>query len=543
MIIGKGSIADRFVEYSQNEQILIFASDHSDSNSPFHQTEETLIQNALIEHSKKIFVYFSTASIYDIEEKQTSYVQNKLKIEKLIIENAQNYLIIRVPIIASRSQDDKTLLSYLTHSVLKGDKFELWNLASRNIIDIDDVYFLTDLILREKKIVNQIINIASPFNISVHDLVHKIERFLNKKGLFHIVEKGSNYPIDINHIKPLFFKLGINFSEDYIDRLIQKYFRHLLGVTKSLNVVVPTYFAEKGIVEFHRRMRLVLEQLKPHFNSEIIFVNDGSTDKTQQLLIELSKKDPTLKIINFSRNFGNQYAIAAGLDKADCDLLVIIDDDLQDPPEVILNMIAIWENGFDIVYGVRRKRVSTGVFFQFSAKIYYRLLDYLSDIKIPLDTGDFRLIDKKALVHLKMIREENRYFRGIVAWIGFKQFGLLYDRDARFAGTSNFTLKKYLKFAFDGVTSFSEKPLYISSLLGLVITGISFLFAVWIIYSKIVNPSFTIRGWASVVTIILFFGGLQLLSIGVIGLYIGKIYREVKDRPIYIVESETGFNS
>lgn len=542
MVIGNGSIADRFIKYSQNNEFVIFASDHTNTQSDFFKNEEELVIKSIYENPDKFFVYISTSSIYDPIEAQTEYVSSRIQIEKRIVEKSNNYLIVRVPLVVGRQQEDKTLFNHLVFSVLKKDKMSIWNQASRNILDVDDLFFILDDILNEKKISNQIINIANPENIKVKDLLSKVEKFLGESCSYDSIDKGSSYQIDIEKIKPTLFKLGLTFSSDYIELLLKKYYSNLIKDRKKISIVVPTYYAEEGLGEFYNRTNKVLNLLQRQYHSEIIFVNDGSTDKTLPILIELSNKNKNVKVLNLSRNFGNQFAITAGIDKADCDALVIIDDDLQDPPEIILDLISVWESGYEVVYGVRRQRKSIGAVFSICTKIFYRLLDYLSDTKIPVDTGDFRLIDRKALNFLKMMREENRYFRGMVAWIGFKQFGLLYDRDARYAGESNFTIKKYFKFAFDGLTSFSEKPLYYSSLLGLLTTGLSLIFGILIIYNKIVNPEFTIRGWASLVTIALFFGGVQLLSVGIIGLYVGKIYREVKGRPIYIVESEYGFN-
>ena len=307
--------------------------------------------------------------------------------------------------------------------------------------------------------------------------------------------------------------------------------------------MVPTYNEEHGIYEFYRRTKTVLETLKPRFRYEMIFVNDASTDKTYQRLLEIAHEDQTVKLINFSRNFGNQIGITAGVDAASGDAVVIIDDDLQDPPEVILNLIAQWDRGYKVVYGMRPKREGVNPFFKLTAKLYYRMLGGLSETKIPNDTGDFRLVDRVAIETLKAMKEENRYYRGMVAWIGFPQKGVLYERDKRYAGVSTFSFKKYVRFALNGLTSFTDKPLYFSSLAGVVITGISFVLAVTLVVSKLLDPSFSIRGWTSLVVLVLFFGGVQLMSIGIIGVYISKIYREVKCRPLYIVESTRNFDS
>lgn len=303
-----------------------------------------------------------------------------------------------------------------------------------------------------------------------------------------------------------------------------------------ISVIVPTYNEELGIGEFYRRTKAVLTSLDNEFFHEIIFVNDCSKDRTLDRLAELASIDPAVKVLSFSRNFGNQIAITAGIDIAQGDIAVIIDDDLQDPPEVIHRFIAEWKKGYKVVYGVRPKRKGVNPLFKMSAKIFYRLLGKLSDIPIPKDTGDFRLIDKSVINVLKTMREENRYYRGMVSWIGFSQIGIEYERDERYAGVSTFSLGKYINFAFNGLTSFTDRPLYFSSILGFIITLTSFLLALRIILRKLTDPLYSIPGWPSLTVIVLFFGGVQLLSIGVVSIYISKIYREVKDRPLYIIE-------
>jgi dolichol-phosphate mannosyltransferase len=266
-------------------------------------------------------------------------------------------------------------------------------------------------------------------------------------------------------------------------------------------------------------------------------VNDYSTDKTGEKLDELASSDKTVKVINFSRNFGNQYGIAAGLDYSIGDIAIIIDDDLQDPPEVMLNLISKWDDGYKVVYGVRPKRRGVNPLFKIMARMYYRVINSLSETDIPKDTGDFRLLDRVVINMLRNMKEENRYYRGMVAWVGFPQVGVLYERDKRFQGVSTFSFRKYVTFALSGLTSFTDKPLYVSFVVGLLITAVSFVFASSFIFQKLIDSSYTIRGWTSLAVIVLFFCGVQLLSIGVLGVYLSKIYREVKDRPLYIVES------
>ena len=304
-----------------------------------------------------------------------------------------------------------------------------------------------------------------------------------------------------------------------------------------LSIIVPTFNEEHGINEFYRRTKVVLMNLAPRFSHEIIFVNDHSSDNTYSKLLDIANQDKAVKLINFSRNFGNQMGIAAGLDVAKGELAVIIDDDLQDPPELIPTFIKKWDEGFKVVYGVRPRRKGVNPLFIRLANVFYYLMSYLSDTRIPKYTGDFRLIDRAVIDALKNMGEENRYYRGMVAWVGFSQIGVEYERDERYAGTSTFSLRKYFSFAVNGLTSFTDRPLYFSSLLGLIITGVSFAFLGLLIGKKILDPSFSIPGWPSLIALILFFGGIQLLSIGVVSIYISKIYREVKKRPLYIIES------
>lgn len=308
-----------------------------------------------------------------------------------------------------------------------------------------------------------------------------------------------------------------------------------------LSVVVPIYFEEETIPEFYDRIKKVLVTQEPELSHEIIFVNDGSTDRSLPLLKNLVENDTSVKLINLSRNFGHQLAITAGIDNASGDAVVVIDGDLQDPPEVISGMLSLWKEGYQVIYGVRNKRSGESFFKLATAAVFYRFMQKLSDIKIPLDSGDFRLMDRKVVDALSEIREENRYIRGLISWIGFKQCGIPYDRDSRYAGETKFNLSKMLRFAFDGITSFSDKPLLISSRIGLVITLCSFLTMLWLIITKIMNPHSSIQGWTSMLVVVLFIGGIQLISIGIMGEYVGRIYRETKNRPLYVIANKLGF--
>lgn len=304
----------------------------------------------------------------------------------------------------------------------------------------------------------------------------------------------------------------------------------------TLSIVVPVYFEEAVLEMFYRRMIEALEPILNDFRLELIFVNDGSTDSSLEILQRLHMTDSRIKILNLSRNFGHQIAVTAGLDHAIGDLVVIIDADLQDPPEVILEMIDKWREGYKVVYGVRSRRKGESVFKLLTAKMFYRILGKLSDVKIPLDTGDFRLMDRVVVDALKNMREESRYIRGMVSWLGYRQIGIHYSRDPRYAGKTKYTLHKMIRFALNGITSFSEKPLVLAGWLGLFVTFLGFCLMIHILIGKLLHPESVVNGWASLMGIIIFFGGVQLMTIGIIGQYVGRIYREVKRRPLYLLE-------
>lgn len=309
---------------------------------------------------------------------------------------------------------------------------------------------------------------------------------------------------------------------------------------KRLSLVIPVYFEEAVIEPFYHRSVEALNELEPEFELEFIFVNDGSTDRSQEILLNLHHADPRVKVLQFSRNFGHQIAVTAGVDHAHGDVVVVIDADLQDPPEIILNMLAKWREGYKVVYGVRTERKGENAFKLFTAKWFYRILGKLSDTKIPLDTGDFRLMDKAVVARLRDMREESRYIRGMVSWLGFKQCGVPYSRDPRFAGETKYPLSKMIRFALNGITSFSEKPLTFAAWFGTFVTFMGFVFLGLIFLAKLRHPDQTVSGWSSLISVVLFFGGIQLLSLGVLGQYIGRIYREVKRRPLYILEQSWG---
>ncbi len=307
-----------------------------------------------------------------------------------------------------------------------------------------------------------------------------------------------------------------------------------------ISVVVPMYNEELVVFESYKRLKEVMESLNEPY--EMIFVNDGSQDATPDILRRICEADPTVHFIDFSRNFGHQTAISAGMDYSSGDAVVVIDADLQDPPEVIPEMIAKWREGYDVVYGKRAERKGETVFKRATSAVFYRVLKSLSDVDIPVDAGDFRLIDRKVCEALKLVKERNRYVRGIISWLGFRQTGVEYVRDKRFAGETKYPLKKMLHFAFDGITSFSIKPLKLSSYVGGVVSFAGFAYLLVVIFLKLFTDH-TVEGWASVMAVSLFFNGVILMMLGIIGEYIGRIYDEAKGRPLYVVREILNFST
>lgn len=299
------------------------------------------------------------------------------------------------------------------------------------------------------------------------------------------------------------------------------------------SVVVPVFNEEEVLQETYRRLTGVMEGLGAPY--EIVFVDDGSRDRSPGILDELARHDPRVRVIHFSRNFGHQAAITAGMDYARGEAVVVIDADLQDPPEVIPEMVAKWQEGYEVVYGRRVKREGETFFKRFTASFFYRFLRFMTDIDIPLDTGDFRLLDRKVVEVMKLLREKNRFIRGLVAWAGFRQVALPYVRHRRFAGTTKYPLRKMFKLAWDGITAFSNKPLKVAAYLGLALSLFSFLYLMVIVVAKLLGKS-TVPGWASLAVINLFFSGVILIILGIMGEYLGRIYDEAKNRPLYIVD-------
>jgi dolichol-phosphate mannosyltransferase len=300
-----------------------------------------------------------------------------------------------------------------------------------------------------------------------------------------------------------------------------------------LSVVVPVFNETEVIDAFYERTRKVVESLDS-ISYEIIFVDDGSTDGSYQKLVALANSDPSVKIIKFSRNFGHQVAITAGIDFAKGDAVVVIDADLQDPPEVIQKFIEKWEEGYDVVYGVREKREGEGRMKLLTANLFYRILKALTKIEIPVDVGDFRLMSQRAVKYFRELREKDRFVRGLVSWIGFKQIGVYYLRDKRYAGETKYPYSKMIKFAFDGITSFSMIPLRLATWLGYGASFLAFLYACSVFIQKALG--YTVQGWATIMVGMLFLGGVQLICLGIMGEYIGRIFNEIKQRPMYVIE-------
>jgi polyisoprenyl-phosphate glycosyltransferase len=303
------------------------------------------------------------------------------------------------------------------------------------------------------------------------------------------------------------------------------------------SIVVPVYDEREGLPALIERLTSLLGRLDGP--AEVILVDDGSRDDGYAFMLDLNRSDPRFKALQLSRNFGHQIAITAGLDSAAGRAVVVMDADLQDPPETVLAMVERWREGFDVVYGVRRQRRGESRFKRVTAAAFYRLLQRLADIEMPTDVGDFRLLDRKAVDAYRAMRENDRYVRGMISWVGFNQTGVLYDRDERRAGGTKYPLRKMLKFAADGIVSFSNAPLRLALGLGFLVSALSFLYGFVSILLK-ATGAFTVPGWTSIIFVTSFLGGVQLMVLGVIGEYVGRTYIETKRRPLYVVSSAVG---
>ncbi|NJK82163.1 MAG: glycosyltransferase family 2 protein [Chloroflexaceae bacterium] len=307
----------------------------------------------------------------------------------------------------------------------------------------------------------------------------------------------------------------------------------------TFSVVAPVFNEEQLLPEFYRRVVATMESLGEPF--ELVLVNDGSRDRSPQIMRELHEQDPRVKVVYFSRNFGHQIAITAGTDHAGGKAVVVIDSDLQDPPEVIPELIVRWREGYQVVYAVRAEREGETWFKKTTASFFYRLIKNITSVDIPVDTGDFRLMDRKVVEALSSIREYNRFMRGLSVWVGFKQIGVPYRRAARTAGSTKYPLSKMLRFAFDGITSFSYLPLQLATYFGFGIAGASVLGILITVILRLIGFEF-FGGQATTLVSVLFLGGVQLIFLGIIGEYLGRIYDEVKRRPLYIVADALGFD-
>ena len=305
---------------------------------------------------------------------------------------------------------------------------------------------------------------------------------------------------------------------------------------KKISIVVPMYYEEQVAEECYKRTVGVLNKLSKTYDYEIIFVNDGSKDRTLEILEEIANKDENAKIVSFSRNFGHQAAVTAGLKYVTGDAIVIIDADLQDPPELIPEMLKKWEEGYEVIYGKRKTREGESAFKLLTAKAFYSTLNKLSDVEIPKDTGDFRLVDRKVVDVINSLPEHNKFLRGLFSCVGFEQCAFEYERKERFAGKTKYPLKKMLKLASDGIISFSTKPLKIVGGLGILSVIISIIILLYSILSFIFKWNNLTAGWTSLMCTLTFIGGIILISLWMIGEYIARIYDETKQRPQYIVK-------
>jgi glycosyltransferase involved in cell wall biosynthesis len=305
------------------------------------------------------------------------------------------------------------------------------------------------------------------------------------------------------------------------------------------SIVGPVYNEEALLEEFCRRMIEVLEVLGEPF--ELVLINDGSRDRSPEILRRLHAQDQRVKVLNFSRNFGLQAALTAGLDYARGQAIIVMDTDLQDPPEVVPQLIERWRNGYQLVYAQRAERAGETWFKKLTASAFYRLITRITSVQIPVDTGEFRLLDRKVVDAIKSMREYNRFMRGLSVWVGYKQTGITYERNARTAGETKFSLGNMIRLALDGITSFSYLPLQLATYFGFIVALFSLLALVAVVILRLSGNQDAFYGQASTLGSVLFLGGVQLIFLGIIGEYLGRIYDEVKRRPLYIVAEEIGF--
>ncbi|MCP4167547.1 MAG: glycosyltransferase family 2 protein [Chloroflexi bacterium] len=305
-----------------------------------------------------------------------------------------------------------------------------------------------------------------------------------------------------------------------------------------ISIVAPVYNEEAILHELYRRMAETLDAIGETW--ELVLVNDGSYDRSFEIMCELHEQDARVHVVNFSRNFGHQIAITAGADYAQGEAVVVIDADLQDPPSLIGEMVQKWREGYEVIYAVRAQRKGETRFKLWTASLFYHLINRITGVDIPRDAGDFRLMDRKVVDAMRRMREHHRFMRGLSVWVGFKQIGVEYIREERYAGETKYPFSKMLRFALDGITSFSYLPLQLATYLGFFIAGLSVLGILFTVILRL-SGSQAFFGQASTLVIVLFLGGIQLISLGIIGEYLGRIYEEVKQRPLYIVSDAIGF--
>ena len=310
-------------------------------------------------------------------------------------------------------------------------------------------------------------------------------------------------------------------------------------VRGSIQFLLPVYNEEEGIEHFHTTLASAVAELEPRYDVSFLYVDDGSTDASLEKVLELRQQDDRVCVVSLSRNYGHQKAITAALDLCEADAAIIMDTDLQDPPRVALELVAKWEEGVDVVYAQRRSRDDSR-FKRATANGYYRVLTRLASIDIPRNTGDFRLMDRRVILELRRYREQNRFMRGLVSHVGFRQEAVLFDRDSRFAGASGYPLKKMLRFVGDGIFGFSTVPLQVISRVGYLVSLLSLLGAVYALAVKIFTPESAVPGWAFLAIVMLLIGGVQITMLGILGAYVGRTYNEVQRRPLYSVQLVAG---
>ena len=304
---------------------------------------------------------------------------------------------------------------------------------------------------------------------------------------------------------------------------------------QKLTVVVPAYNESSGLREFHARLAAVFDKFGPDLTGDVLYVDDGSRDDTWDVIRSLHASDPRAAGLKLSRNFGKEHAMTAGIDHTDADAIVMIDADLQDPPELIPEFVKKWREGFDVVYGTRSSRAGESAAKKITATAFYRVMERLSSTPVPRDTGDFRLMDRRAVQALGQLRERQRFMKGLVAWVGYKQTSIEYERDARFAGTSKFNYWRLWNFAIEGITSFSGAPLKVATYVGVLTAMFAFLFGIYVLVKALLFGD-AVRGYPTLMLVILFLGGVQLIALGMIGEYLGRLYLEAKQRPLYLVD-------